>query len=417
MSDWWWPFIDELRRTFRIADAFDIALITLFLYTVLVWFRTTASRSLAIGLSVLAALYVLARAFDLYLTLLVFHGAFAVMLVMLVVVFQEDLRRMLERLASWGAMPKLKSQPDVHPEINVLVESVFRLAETKTGALIVIKGREPLERHLDGGIFLEGRPSKPLLYSLFDSSSPGHDGAVVIEDARIRMFGAHLPISKNQNEIRGRGTRHSAALGLSEQSDALVVVVSEERGVVSVAERGKLRECKNASELKGAVEDFFENHFPRAATNATRQFLLRHWPLKVSAAALAVVAWFTFAYQPGTIQRTFVAPVEYRNVPQGLMVDNLASTEGRITLSGFERGFRFFEPASLKITVDLTGFRPGALEIPVTEKEVRVPANLSIYRIEPRQLYVPLREQRVEQPPPSDSQQPHREDDTTGKQL
>lgn len=409
MVEWWWPFLEELRQTFRIADAVDIALITLFLYTVLVWFRTTASRSLAIGVSVLAALYVVARAFDLYLTLLVFHGAFAVMLVVLVVVFQEDLRRMLERLASWGSLPKLNTPLDVQPEVNVLVEAAFHLAQTRTGALIVLKGREPLQRHLDGGIPLDGRPSQPLLYSLFDSSSPGHDGAVVMESGRIKMFGAHLPISKNQAEILGRGTRHSAALGLSEQSDALVVVVSEERGVVSIAVEGKLRECESAAELKGLVEDFLDTHYPKVAQNATRQFLLRHWPLKVSSAAIAIVAWFALAYQPGTIQRTFVAQVEYRNVPEGLLVDELASTEAKITLSGLERGFRFFDPASLKITIDLTGFRAGVLNIPVTDKEVRLPTNLSVYRIEPRQLYVPLREKRDDAAPlPAAETQPTR---------
>lgn len=396
MDEWFRPFVDELWQAFRLADVFDIALISLFLYAVLFWFRTTASRSLAIGVSVLAALYIAARFLDLYLTLLVFHGAFAALLVVLVVVFQEDLRRMLEHLSIWGSLWQRRSPVNVHPEIDMLVESVFHLAETRTGALIVLKGRELLGRHLDGGIQLEGLVSQPLVYSIFDASSPGHDGAVVIEQNRIKMFGTHLPISKNQEEIQGRGTRHSAALGLSEQSDALVIVVSEERGVVSLAEQGTLRECQTAAMLKGQVEAFYQTHFPTLSPQFARQYLLRHWPLKMVAVGLAVLAWFAFAYQPSTIQRTFVAPVEYRNVPPGLIVDEIAPTEAKITLSGLERSFRFFDPATLKVAVDLTGSRYGILDIPVTEKEVRTPANLNIYRIEPRKLFVPLREQRAE---------------------
>lgn len=398
MAEQLWPFIEELRENFRIADAFDIALISLLLYALLIWFRTTASRSLAIAISALAILYLAARVFDLYLTSLVFHAAFAAVLVVLVVVFQEDLRRLLERLATWGSLPARRQQVDVHPEVNTLVEAVFRLAETRTGALIVLKGREQLQRHVDGGIVLEGKLSKPLVYSLFDASSPGHDGAVILEQDRITMFGVHLPISKNQSEIRGRGTRHSAALGLTEQSDALVIVVSEERGVVSVAEGGKLRACETASALKGAVDTFYESHFPIDSANATRQLVFHNWPLKLIAVALGVLIWFTFAYQPGTIQRTFVAQVEYRNVPAGLVVDQYADEEARITLSGVERAFRFFDPASLKITVDLTDRTVGFLTIPVTEREVRVPPNLAIYRIDPRQLGVPLRAQEVERP-------------------
>ena len=397
MTDQLWPFFDELQRTFRVADAFDIALIALFLYAATVWFRTTVSRSLAISVSALASLYFAARVFDLYLTSLVFHAAFAVVLVMLVVVFQEDLRRMLERLSTWSTLPTRRSQIHVHPEIDVLVEAVFRLAETKTGALIVLKAGEPLGRHVDGGITLRGELSKPLLYSLFDASSPGHDGAVIMDQGRIDRFGVHLPISKNQAEIRGRGTRHSAALGLSERSDAWVIVVSEERGVVSVADGGKLRAFSTAAELKGSIEAFYQLHFPVLSTSSLRQRISQDWPFKVIALALAVLAWFTFAYQPGTVQRTFVAQVEHRNVPPDLVIDHYADNEARITLSGFERAFRFFDPASLKIIIDLTGRSAGVLTIPVTDKEIRVPQNLNIYRIEPRQLQVPLRRKELEE--------------------
>jgi diadenylate cyclase len=393
-----WLLIEEFWQSFRIADALDIALVSIVLYTILVWFRTTASRSVAVGVSLLAVFYFAARLFDLYLTSLAFQTAFAALLVGLVVIFQEDMRRMLERLATLGSLGQLKQPVNLRPIVDLLVEAVFHLAESRTGALIALKGREPLGRHLDGGIVLDGRLSKPLLYSIFDPSSAGHDGAVVLAHDRVTLFGAHLPISKNQQEIRGRGTRHSAAVGLSEQSDALVVVVSEERGAVSVAQQGKLTVCETASALKGHVEDFYEQHFPQHPS-ATRAMLSKHWPLKVIALLMAVLAWFVFAYQPHTIQRTFVAPVEYRNVPQSLILDELAASEVRITLSGAERAFRFFDPGSLKVTVDLSGNRAGTLSIVVTDNEVRVPTNLNIYRIEPRILYVTLRDQQPDRVP------------------
>ena len=398
MGGWLWPFLEELRQTFRIADAFDIALISVALYASLVWFRSTASRNLAIGISSFAVLYFVARVFDLYLTSLVFHGAFAALLVALVVEFQDDLRRMLERLASWGSLAKARTLDNVYPETDLLVDSAFFLAEIRTGALIVLKGRESLERHLDGGIPVDGLVSKPLLCSIFDASSPGHDGAVVLIRDRVEMIGVHLPISRNQSEIRGRGTRHCAALGMTEQSDALVIVVSEERGAVSVAERGKLQACGTAATLKGLVDDFYKTRYPESSPHAVRRFVIRHWPLKMVSLTLAVAAWFTLAYQPNTIQRTFVATVEYRNVPQGLIIHALARTEARITLSGLERAFRFFDPASLTVKVDLSGFHAGGLDIALTEKDVRIPANLSIYRIEPRILYITLHEQSDQTP-------------------
>ncbi len=391
MIDWVWTVLEELRRTFRLADAVDIAVIATLLYAGLVWYRAAESRRIVVGLSLLAVFYSVARVLDLYLTLLVFHASFAVLLIVLVVVFQEDLRRMLDRLAGWGSFADLRRSEVGHSEADTLAEAVFHLARQHIGALIVVQGRESLERHLDGGIALKGIVSKPLLYSIFDPSSPGHDGAVVLNRNRIELFSAHLPISKNQAMIRGRGTRHSAAIGLSEVSDALVLVVSEERGVVSVAEQNTLDECTGVADLKSRLDTFYQRHFPKKSPTALRQFLLQHWHLKVVALTLAILSWFVLAYNPSTIQRTFVAGIEYRNVPAGWIIDEWAPTEARITLSGSERDFRFFDPAALKVALDLSNLPPGMQEVAVTDKSVRVPQNLAIYRIEPRVVRLILR--------------------------
>jgi DNA integrity scanning protein DisA with diadenylate cyclase activity len=116
------------------------------------------------------------------------------------------------------------------------------------GALIVIPGRESIERHTEGGIEIDARLSEPLLLSLFDPNSPGHDGAVVIQGSRISAFAVHLPLS---TVPAGRGTRHAAALGLAERCDALCVVVSEERGTISLAREGAIRPIANEAQLAG----------------------------------------------------------------------------------------------------------------------------------------------------------------------
>lgn len=242
-------FTDELRQSFRLVDAVDILLVSAFLYATLVWFKKTTSKSVLIGMATMAAVYFVARGLDMYLTSLAFQASFAVLLFGLVVVFQEDLRRFLERVASLRKV-RLDRKPFVHVDFDVLVESVFKMADTKKGALIVMKAKEPLGRHLNGGISLNGHFSAPLIYSIFDSSTPGHDGAVVIEGTQVKQFAVHLPISQNTEAVAGRGTRHSAALGLSERSDALTIVVSEERGAVSISEAGTLIPMPTASDLR-----------------------------------------------------------------------------------------------------------------------------------------------------------------------
>jgi uncharacterized protein (TIGR00159 family) len=383
-------FLEELRQRFRIADALDILLIAVLLYSALVWFKQTASRRVIIGVSVVTALYFLARALDMYLTSLVFHTGFAVVLIVLVVVFQEEIRRLLERAADWGTWREPRRKPAMATEADTLVEGAFALAANKTGALIVLQGREPLERQVDGGIELSGHLSKPLLYSIFDPSSAGHDGAVIVERDRVERFGAHLPISKNQKEIRGRGTRHSAALGLSERSDALVIVVSEERGAVSVAERGRLIDVSTASDLKGRVEQFFEERFPAKGRPTWRRLITRHGRLKLLALLVAVVAWFVLAFDVERIQTSFVVPIEYRNVPESAQIDQSAPVEALVTLSGSERAFRMLDRRVLRISVDLSEVRHGEERVPITDQNLSLPPNLKVDRIQPEEIRIRL---------------------------
>jgi hypothetical protein len=177
-----------------------------------------------------------------------------------------------------------------------------------------------------------------------------------------------------------------------------VIVVSEERGAVSVAEAGRLKQMASAAALKNRLEKFLESKFPQNTPSAWRRYVAQHGRLKVLAITLAVVAWFVLAYDPSTIQRTFVVPVEYRNLPKHLMFDHAAPNEARITLSGSERNFRFLEPGSLKITVDLTEARDGRQEITVSDANVRLPTNLALYRIEPRVIRLHLHGQSESSP-------------------
>lgn len=390
-------FFYEFRDNFRIADAVDIALMSLILYAVLLWFKEAASRRVLIGVSVVLAVYFVARALDMYLTSLVFHTGFAVLVILLIVVFQEDLRRMLERVAGFRALRSFQQNYGVPINLDTLVEASFHMASLKIGALIVLKGRDPLARHLEGGIPLDGEISKPLLYSIFDASSAGHDGAVVIEGDRISKFAVHLPISKSHDKIAGRGTRHGAALGLSERCDALTIVVSEERGAVSLAEAGTLRVADSAATLVERLTHFYETHHTEKPRGRWTHYFTRHGRLKLLAAALAITAWFVLAYNPSTIQRTFIVPIEYRNLAENMLLNDAAPAEARMTLSGSEHNFRFLEPGNLRVTVDLSGMPAGTHEIDISEDNIRLPSRLTIYRISPRVLPLELRNEETKE--------------------
>ena len=375
--------LEQLQRTFRLADAADIALVSLLIYAFFMWFKSTASRQILVGIGVLTIVYLLARAFDLYMTTAIFQAGLAFAAIAAIVVFQQDLRRSFARLALLGNLHRFRTQT-VDENLDVLVEIAFDLAKKKTGALLVVRGTEALDRHVRGSVAVDAQISKALLDSIFDPHSMGHDGAVIIDQDRISQFAAHLPLSENIREINVRGTRHSAAVGLSELCDAMVVVVSEERGEVSIAEAGKLRKVDSPVELKQRLDRFLQRVRPREATDGRRRLPIQNLGLKLAAVLVACVAWCLISFDAETVQKTFVVPVEYRNLPDTMDIDDSAPTEARITLAGFERAFNLLAPSTLKVSLDLNNVQEGPQQIVIDESHVKLPSNLALFRSAPR---------------------------------
>ena len=389
--------LKELLHNVRIADGVDILLIALLIYCALLWFGETTSRRMLVGVTLLGLVYLAARMFEMHLTSLAFHTGFTVLLLLLIVVFQEDLRRMISRAASWITLSS-RGKTAESSELEVVAESGFALAEQHIGALIVLPGKEPLERHLSGGVELNGAISRELLDSIFDPSSDGHDGAVILRGDLVERFGVHLPISTNVKAIHGHGTRHSAAVGLTESSDATVIVVSEERGEVSLATEGRLRRIDSQSNLLRALQDATISDGTTDSSSGWMRHITAHWRLKVLALSLAMIAWYVLAYDPSTVLRTFQVPIFYYNVPKNLELERPVS-QAQLTLSGSEASFRFITEESLKFSVDLTGTPRGSHTVKLGAEHINLPANIEIESIEPDELWPYLRE-KPEQPRP-----------------
>lgn len=381
-------FFTELARTFRVADFFDIAIISLMIYVMLIWLKATASRFVVLGISMLGLVYVLALFFHLYLTAVVLQAFFAILFIAIVVIFQEDLRRFFERISIWGSIRKRASLLSGYPEIEVLSHAIDNLSRKRAGALIVIRGIDPLDRHLDCGLELDGRLSEPLLESIFDPHSLGHDGAAIIEQGRVTKFGCHLPLSTNTKELGNRGTRHSAALGLAERSDALCIAVSEERGTVTLAHGETLRELKDPSKLQAVLERFYLEKFPLPSQGTRRHWITENPREKAIAIFLSCALWFIFVFQTGTIRRDFVVPIEYRNLASSWVIEEPYPKEATITLLGRARAFDLLDRAALKITVDMSHIKDGGQDIALSTRSVYRPSSLSVVAIEPEEIRI-----------------------------
>jgi uncharacterized protein (TIGR00159 family) len=274
-----------------VADVMDMALVGSLAYALLLWFKRTKAAFVALGLLLLAVVYVVAFLAGMNMTVAIFRGFFAVFIVAVIVIFQEEIRSMFERIAVWSLTGGVLKAAPTHRQVEILVRSLGDLARDQIGALVVLRGLDPLDRHVEGGWDLNGELSEALIKSIFDSHSLGHDGAFIVEEGRVSRFGVQLPLSKDFSKITNLGTRHSAALGLSERTDALCLAVSEEHGTVSIAQRGELRVMKDLEHLQDVIEMFLNRLMPDHSRSAMVRLFVENWKEKLTAAAAAVLLW------------------------------------------------------------------------------------------------------------------------------
>lgn len=382
-------FTLSVIKSVRIQDILDIVIIAIMIFAFFTWFKTRASRFVLIGIILLGGVYIAARFFQLYLTTIVLQAFFAIVLFVLAVIFQEDLRSLFERLALLGNLgKKVRPLSELEKATEVITHTAANLAKESIGALIVIQGDDPLDRHLNGGTKLDGLISEPLLESIFDQHSIGHDGAVIIKGDRVKMFGCHLPLSINTARYGNIGLRHTAAIGLAERSDAFCVVVSEGSGTISVACQGTLTTVDNAASLYKALGQFYIRNIPPKKSHPAIAWLKENTKEKIIALILACVLWVAFGYQREIVRRDFIIPIEYKNVPQNWHIDEPRLTEAKIILQGPQQAFYLLDERSLKLSLDLSVIKDKKHEFVLSKDMVNAPSNLIVAEIKPATIYI-----------------------------
>lgn len=378
-------------QTITLPEALDIVFVAILLYTAIVWAQQTRAAFVVRGILILGSIYMIARYLDLQMTAWIFQGFFAIFLIMIVVIFQEELRQLFERIAVWSLarqrVPALGAST-----ADILVRTLADLAKENVGALIVIRGNDPLERHITGGIPLGGKLSGPLLKSIFDPHSPGHDGAVVVEQDSITRFAAHLPLSKDLRQLANVGTRHSAALGLAELTDVLCIVVSEERGKISIARDGRLRSIENLQELGAAIEKFLQAKFPIAERRGlSLKFFRENWIAKAVSLSLAIGFWYIFVPGAKTVEVTYNVPVSVENVPANLRVDGIEPPVVSATFRGPRRAFYLFDARKIKVAVDVSLAEAGRRTFSISEQNIIYPKELTLQDVSPSTFKVSVK--------------------------
>ncbi len=254
------PYTEYLGRLSEPRNIADLILVFLLVYTVLRLVRGTRAAPMAAALGAFALLYWLAVKQDLATLEFVLRGGLLYIGVAIIVLFQNEIRQALITFGNRFRMPFTRRHLGQFGEgvYDEVVLAATTLSSTKTGALIVIERNIGLKNIIDGGVKLDAELSYDLLVSIFNTESPLHDGAVVVRRHRVAAASCFLPLTLNPRLSRDLGTRHRAALGVTEDTDAVAVVVSEESGLISIVQRGEIRRGLDAPKLRAAISQALE---------------------------------------------------------------------------------------------------------------------------------------------------------------
>lgn len=270
--------IQGLFMTMRLWDILDILVVAFFFYRMYLLVRDTRATALLKGLVFLGLITVVAGWLQLHVVSWILDKLMTVLIVALPVVFQPELRRALEQIGrgKFYISSRFMNELELDSVINHVVEATAVMAKNKIGALIVFERMVGLDDRIDTGIRVEGLVSKELLGNIFIVNTPLHDGAVIIRENRIMAAGCLLPLTRDRSLSSELGTRHRAAIGMSEQADCIIVVVSEETGIISYAYGGHIYRNLENEGLRNVLHNFLTQEKGKGMGN-----MLQKWsPLK-----------------------------------------------------------------------------------------------------------------------------------------
>jgi diadenylate cyclase len=362
----------------------DILLMTGGLYFLYRTLLRLGTWKIVAGILVAIAIFLLAQTLDLIGIEWIYSNVSPVALIALIVIFQPELRKIFERAVSL----RRNELGDGSLELSRTVsEAVSALAQQHRGALIVFPGKEPIQQWISGGWPLNAEPSFPLIMSLFDPNSPGHDGALIIKNGKLTRFGTRLPFSKSKRLSDDYGTRHHAGMGLTEVTDALVLVVSEERGSIMKFQQGEAERLNDKGEIPGQILSHWKNTASYPFRTRTSK---RRWGsvLQLTASLmLAIFFWSTLILARGvTLEKAVTVPVEYVSVPPNLVLLGDKFSEVKLHLAGAKTVLDSLNPSMVSVKIDLSKSMPGVQTYAITSDNIKLPKGVKLLNSEPSSL-------------------------------
>jgi len=370
---------------FRIQDVADILIMTFLVYQLYSWFRKTRAMQVLFGLGVVTLIYFITRFLGLYMTSWILQELGTVLILLVVVVFQAEIRQTLYRFSLMRYF--FDGNRGVgESRFKELAETLFILAGKRVGAIVVLQREESLTDYMLNGVRLDCEITPQIIETIFYDKTPLHDGAVLIRDGRIEMASCHLPLSVASDIPQHFGTRHRAALGLSERSDALILVVSEERGEVSAVLNGEILKISSAADLICRMNELLHPE-PEVPIMTLWQKLFSNFLPKVALFLVVTGFWALITSRQGQIT-TISAPLRFHGLADSLVAVNTEPESIEIQLKSLSSLAP--PPGKLDIIadVDLSGVKDGLTSVRVKNSDISLPTGVAISSITPSAIRI-----------------------------
>jgi diadenylate cyclase len=392
----YWAIIAHLR----LQDVIDILFLTAIAYYLCLWFWGTKAFKALIGLLVLGVVFTVARSWGLFLTTWVLQVFWQVLVILLIILFQAEIRQVLERVNPLRIIG-LHAFYGKADWIRNLVAAASLLAKRRIGALVVIERNDRIEEWVTAGFPLNGESTPELLLSIFQKESPLHDGAMIIQKGKVAQVASYLPLSSAEGLPKEWGTRHRAALGLSERCDACVVVVSEERGEISLARGGQMIHVDDPEQLSQLISEAVTPPDLPEKTLGRRvcSLLVHRWPQKVGTLCLVTLLWLLLAGQQD-FGVTLKVPLETKNLPPGIDIVEPLDPEVHVMVQGLRKDVSILSEGNVHGEIDLSAARVGTMTFAIKREQLGIPDDqIHIVNIDPPMLKFTFREKSIKEKP------------------
>lgn len=378
----------EILSLFRWQDGLDILILTYIFYRLFLWLRKKRALRMIIAILALPLFYLFAQWIDLPLSVWGFQNLWPVIIIVLVVIFQQEIREVLGNVSLpnffFGRPERLSSKI-----IDKIADTTFKMADKRMGGLIVLQRGDDLDEFIRDKIFLDAEINEDILISIFNPQSPLHDGAVVIQGDRIRYAAALLPLSKSVSFPKEWGTRHRAGVGITEISDADCIIISEEKGEVLLASKGKVEKKTGKKDLKEHISDVSPAGMKKDKEKVWVRKFIGDLPIKVLFLIIVSLLWvFVIGIRQGEI--SFNLPIEYYSIPQNLEISGDPPREINVRLKGSQRLLSSLKPENVRVQIDLSNAHSGTNQVSLSEKNMNTPSGITVINFYPQNVRLRL---------------------------